>query len=131
MNKKFHILHLDDTLDFTKKMEAYFTAKMADIFYEIVFTTDDADKKLHNKLPDLFIVDLMLHDEHDATPGVEYIKKIKPEYPDLKIMVLSDRTEFKDELDNYIEFYEDKAFRPSDLQNKISQFIENINNKTL
>jgi DNA-binding NarL/FixJ family response regulator len=56
--------------------------------FDILFVENNAKKallKLHNSLPDLIITDISMPDMN----GIEFIKLVKKDFPEVKILVLS------------------------------------------
>jgi len=129
MKKKYNILHLDDNPDFIRLIKQLF--ENVNINYEYTYRDDEAYNFLKRKIPDIMIVDLIRNgDCCDYLPGINFIKKINSEYPNLKIVVLTstpyDMLEKK--LDKYIVEYIEKSFQPTKLKNKIIEILE-PNNK--
>ena len=120
-NKK--VLHLDDNPIFNDLIKLLFDD--IGVEYKSVLNTDDAWKELKKSLPDLLIADLMLEDDWNERPGVEFIKDAHKRYPELKIMVLSARSDksLRDELKNYVVYYETKSFRPSTFKENIVKIL--------
>jgi len=121
--KKKYILHLDDSIDFINSIKHIF--EEIDVRYRYKYKASDIKELLRKELPDLFIADLMLENEHNADPGVNLVKFLHKKYPDLKIMILSARCDksIQDELEPYIVYYETKSYRPSVFQNKIIELL--------
>ena len=122
-NKK--VLHLDDNPIFNDLINLLFDD--IGVEYKFVLNTDDAWKELKKFLPDLLIADLMLEDDWNERPGVEFIKEAHGKYSELKIMVLSARSDksLRDELKDYVVHYETKSFRPSIFKENIVKFLSN------
>ena len=126
MKDRFNILHLDDNSQFTYVMETILKElKKYNVYYESATDAKEAVDKLKANKFHLYIGDLMLEDDHDADPGVNLIKSINKEYPELKIMVLSARTDrsLKEELAPYIVEYVTKDFRPSTFPKKVLNIL--------
>ena len=122
-NKK--VLHLDDNPIFNNLIKLLFDD--IGVEYKSVLQKEEAWKELEKSLPDLLIADLMLEDDWNERPGVEFIKNARKEYPELKIMVLSARSDkfLRDELKDYVVHYETKSFRPSIFKKNIVKILSN------
>lgn len=122
-NKK--VLHLDDNPIFNDLIKLLFDD--IGVEYKFVLKKEEAWKELKKSLPDLLIADLMLEDDWNERPGVEFIKNARKEYPELKIMVLSARSDkfLRDELKDYVVHYETKSFRPSIFKKNIVKILSN------
>jgi DNA-binding NarL/FixJ family response regulator len=122
MKDRFNILHLDDNSQFTYVIGTILEElKEHNVYYESVHNRKEAIDKLKASKFHLYIGDLMLEDDHNADPGVNLIKDINKEYPELKIMVLSSRTDnsLRNKLKPYIAEYVTKDFRPSTFPDKV------------
>lgn len=122
-NKK--VLHLDDNPIFNDLIKLLFDD--ISVEYKSVLKKEKAWKELKKSLPDLLIADLMLEDDWNEQPGVEFIKDAHKKYPELKIMVLSARSDksLRDELKDYVVHYETKSFRPSIFKENILKILSN------
>jgi len=126
-HKKYTIIHLDDNPDITDRMDL-FLDDSNEIKYEYIHNIEDAFKRLSQGLPHLMLVDLMLEDDINADPGINFIKQAKKEYPKLNIMVLSNRGDMsiRNELKEYVIDYEEKIFRPSVYMEKILTILNQL-----
>jgi len=126
-NKNYHIIHLEDNPDVAERMSVLFENE-EDVLYEHVSTVEDAFAVLDKKIPHLLLVDLMLLDDDDATPGVEFIKKAYDRYPGIIMMVLSNRGDqsLREELEPYIIAYEVKIFKPSIYKEKLLKLLKKM-----
>jgi CheY-like chemotaxis protein len=124
ITKQYCIIHLEDDPDITDRMVVLFE-KEENITYEPVFDAQEAFERLEQGLPDLMLVDLMLEDDKNVQPGIEFIKKAKKLYPALKMIVLSNRGEqrYRNELKEYVEDFELKIFKPSVYKQKIIDLL--------
>jgi hypothetical protein len=68
----------------------------------------------------------MLYNDHDPTPGIQYIKNAYKQYPGIRMIVYTGykETGLKKELDPYIVHYEQKASDPYVFVNKIQSILE-------
>ena len=122
---KYNILHMDDSalfLEFTKMI----FLDNAELSYNPVSTEDEVEDYFKHHKPDLFISDLMLHDDSDANPGVELIEKIYKKYSPVKIMVLSAREDasLKGKLKDKVAYYATKALRDRRLKSIILNLLQ-------
>ena len=113
MTKKYTILHMDNNpvvLNLTKAL----IADRNCITFESTSNENETDTFLQKRLPDILIVDLMLDNDYDPTPGINYIKKAYKQYPGLKMVVYTGNTdtEIKRELLSYTAHYELKSSDP-------------------
>jgi len=125
MNKKYNILHLDDNPVFINITRVLI--ENVNINYEYAYYADDTYNALEKKLPDLLIVDLMLENDYDPTPGMNFIKKINNIYPKLRIMVVTGNPDetLENKLKKYIIAYEQKGFDPPVFKDKVMNLLEN------
>jgi len=125
MTKKYHIIHLEDSIDVAQRIAILFENE-DDVLYEHVATPQEAFEILNQTIPDLLIVDLMLIDDDDASPGIIFIKQVYKKFPGIKMMVLSNRGDqkFRDDLKPYIIDYQAKIFRPSVYKKRILELLE-------
>jgi len=125
MKKKYTILHLDDNPIIMQMIQPLFENN-PDISYASTFNIKQTDEWLKKRRPEIFIVDLMLYNDHDPTPGIQYIKKAYKQYPGIRMIVYTGykETGLKKELDPYIVHYEQKASDPYAFVNKIQAFLE-------
>jgi len=123
--KKYNILHLDDNPIFIDLIKVILENTY--INYEFVHYDDEAYNFLKKKIPDLMIVDLIRNgDCCDYEPGINFIKKINSEFPNLKIMVVTgspDET-LQNKLEKYIIAYEHKNFVPLEFRKKVMNILE-------
>ncbi|KPA13391.1 Signal transduction response regulator, receiver region domain protein [Candidatus Magnetomorum sp. HK-1] len=128
-HKKYHIIHLEDNPDVSEIMSVLFENE--DVLYEHVSSTEEAFDVLDKKIPHLVLVDLMLIDDDDAIPGVEFIKQAYNKYTGIKMMVLSNRGDqsLKEELAPYIIGYEVKIFRPSIYKKQLLELLQKMEEK--
>jgi DNA-binding NarL/FixJ family response regulator len=123
--KKYTILHLEDNQLFIDEIR-FLLGNDQEIDYIGVKNVKDAWKKLTPPLPDLLIVDLMLENDFDPQPGINFIKDVREKVLEkLKIMVLTANTDKHpmSELDKLVDWYETKSFRPSMLKKKIMDIL--------
>ena len=120
MSKTYRIVHLDDNPVFIELTKMLIDEiKEINIDYKGVYRKQDAYNLIKSDIPDLFISDLMLEDEHDAETGAQVVKTVSEKYPDLKIMALSARSDasLKERFEKYTKKYtiryETKDFQPS------------------
>jgi CheY-like chemotaxis protein len=116
MSKTYRIVHLDDNPVFIELTKMLIDEiKEINIDYKGVYRKQDAYNLIKSDIPDLFISDLMLEDEHDAETGAQVVKTVSEKYPYLKIMALSARSDasLKERLEKYTIRYETKDFQPS------------------
>jgi len=125
-SEKYYIIHLEDNPDITERMAILFE-KEEKISYEPVFSATEAFESLEKALPDLMLVDLMIEDDKNAVSGIDFIKKAKKLYPELKMIVLTNRGEqkYRYELKDFVEDFEVKIFKPSVYKQKILDFLYN------
>jgi len=126
MAKNYRIIHLDDNPLFIDLMEVPISEiDGINIKYKGVLTDKEAYDLLGSGLPDLFISDLMLKDDHDAESGIKVIEKLHNQYPSLKIMVLSARSDasLRDRLRECVVAYQIKEFDPSLLADDIKRIL--------
>jgi len=128
-HKKYHIVHLEYNPDVSEIISVLFENE--DVLYEHVSSTEEAFDVLDKKIPHLVLVDLMLIDDDDATPGVEFIKQAYEKYPGIKMMVLSNRGDqrLKETLAPYIIGYEVKIFRPSIYKKQLLELLQTMEEK--
>jgi len=126
MAKNYRIIHLDDNPLFIDLIEMLIDEiDGINIKYKGVLTDKEAYDFVESGLPDLFISDLMLEDDHDAESGIKVIETLHNQYPSLKIMVLSARsdTSLRDRLREYVVAYVTKEFDPSLLPDDIKRIL--------
>jgi CheY-like chemotaxis protein len=127
MNKQYKILHVDDSPMFTSFLKELLSRRDGMINYKDVRSAEDALSELKENRPDLLIVDLMLSNDDDPRPGVEFIKLIKNQncYKDLKIMVLTANLEKgpEKELQGLVSEYRHKNFTPSVFRQEIIDIL--------
>ena len=130
MTKAYNIVHLEDNPDVAERIAILFDNEN-NVLYQHVSTEQEAFEVLDTNIPDLLIVDLMLIDDDDASPGVSFIKQAYEKYPGIKMMVLSNRGDqkFRDDLKPYIIDYEVKIFRPSIYKNKIIKLLKQMDDQ--
>ncbi|KPA14699.1 chemotaxis protein CheY [Candidatus Magnetomorum sp. HK-1] len=133
MRNIFKIIHLDDNPVFFKVLERNLRRiKDIDILYRATTRKDKLEQMITDSLPDLpdlFISDLMLKDDHDATQGINFVKKINSQYPSLKIMVLSARSDqtIKEDLKPHITKYQTKSYLPRQFTKDIIALLKGEN----
>jgi DNA-binding NarL/FixJ family response regulator len=125
MKKKYLILHLDDNPIIMQMIQPLFENN-PDISYASTFNIKQTDECLKKRRPEIFIIDLMLYNDYDPTPGIQYIKKAYKQYPGIRMIVYTGykETGLKKELDPYIVHYEQKASDPYVFVNKIQSILE-------
>jgi len=129
--REYKILHLEDSMIFIEVFEKFIKNKKyinnnLNIKYDVVYTMENAYEWLKSERPDLLIVDLMLLNDYDPTPGEEFIKDISGKFPNLKMMAL---TGYHDDgprkrIGKYVVHYQKKAFRPSMFGKQIMQILK-------
>jgi CheY-like chemotaxis protein len=124
--KKYTILHLDDNQVFIDEIRFLLNAEKEKIDYVGVKNVKEAWEKLSKHLPDLIIVDLMLENDFDPQPGIDFIKEAREKLPkELKIVVLTANTDKnpRSELEGLVDWHETKSFTPSQLKEKIKEIL--------
>jgi CheY-like chemotaxis protein len=124
--KKYTILHLDDNQVFIDEMRLLLNVETEEIDYIGVKSVNDAWEELTRHLPDLLIVDLMLENDYDPQPGIDFIREVRDKLsPDLKIVVLTANTDKnpRTELEGLVDWHETKSFTPSQLREKIKEIL--------
>jgi DNA-binding NarL/FixJ family response regulator len=125
MSQKYTVLHLDDNPVFINITKALFEKK-EDIAYESAFTTNEAYGFIESKQPDLIFVDLMLEGFGDPEPGVNFIEKVKKNYPQLRMLVFSGYPEpdaIKERLADNIIHYEEKGCDPKNFVTNVARLL--------
>lgn len=121
--KNYTILHLEDNQVFIDEIR-FLLGEEND--YIGVKNVTEAWEKLIRHLPDLLIVDLMLENDYDPQPGIDFIKKVRDKLPkELKILVLTANTDKypRLELEGLVDWYETKSFTPSKLRERIKEIL--------
>lgn len=91
--QQYKIYLLDDSKVFAKGMEVMLKNNLTDEYQiSIFFDTNFMLKEIRNNSADLLIMDYNL-DEDSSIAGVDLITKIKKEFPDIYIIVLTGRNE--------------------------------------
>jgi response regulator of citrate/malate metabolism len=128
MRKAYKIIHLDDNPVFFKVMERNLRRiKEIEIIYKAAPRIEKIKQMINiNDLPDLFISDLMLENDYDASQGINFVKKMNKDYPSLNIMVLSARSDLsiQEELKPYIIKYQTKTFLPRQFRKDLVDFLK-------
>jgi len=121
---EYSILHLDDNPMFLEQM-AVLMKFNSSIYYRPVQDPADAKIELEKEMPDLLIVDLMLENDWDALNGADFAEDTHNLYPDLKIMILSARSDedIRRRLKKSIVHYATKDFRPSSFKKKLLEIL--------
>jgi DNA-binding NarL/FixJ family response regulator len=133
MRNIYKILHLDDNPVFFKVLERNLRhIKDIEILYKATTRKEKIEQMIIDSLPDLpdlFISDLMLKDDHDANQGINFVKKMNQQYPSLKIMVLSARSDprIKDDLYPHITKYQTKSYLPRQFTKDIIAILKGEN----
>jgi DNA-binding NarL/FixJ family response regulator len=124
MTKNYSILHLDDNPIIANMVKPSFDT-IPTISYSSTYNIKQTEERLQEKLPEILIVDLMLDNDYDPTPGIQYIKKAHQQYPGLRMIVYTGykETGLKKELAPYIVHYEQKGGNPVALVNKIQSLL--------
>ena len=125
-SNQYYVLHLDDNDDFPYILRKFFEKE--NIIYQHVKTVQIAFDCLEERLPHLLLVDLMLEDDMNPEPGINFIKDAYQKYPGLKMMVLSnlDRSNIREELEDYIIGYELKIHKSSVLVSRVIKRLKEM-----
>jgi len=128
MRKAYKIIHLDDNPVFFKVMERNLRRiKEIEIIYKAAPSIEKIEQMMNvNDLPDLFISDLMLENDYDASQGMNFVKKMYTNYPSLNIMVLSARSDLsiQEELKPFIIKYQTKTFLPRQFRQDLVRLLK-------
>ena len=128
MRKVYKIIHLDDNPVFFKVMERNLRRiKEIEILYKAASRIEKIKQMMNiNDLPDLFITDLMLENDYDASQGINFVKKLHKDFPLLKIMVLSARSDHRIqvELKPFIIKYQTKTFLPRQFRQDLVRLLK-------
>ena len=131
--KKYTILHIENSQNYLNVMKRLFNHdKDFDYQPRHVISGEDAWKKVEtmSSLPDLLIVDIMLDNDNDPRPGVDFIRRIKTHerFKDLMIIALTATTKSSPrkilEGEGLVARYYTKTFRPTKWKEEIRVILK-------
>lgn len=124
---KPYILLVDDDISITnlisKKLDSSFNFFIAE-------TISESKYILKHKHIDAICLDLMLPDGY----GLQYCRKIKTQYSNIKIIILTKRIYLKDRLESFkygADDYLSKPFFPEELEARINKILNRNNNENI
>ena len=125
MTTNFKVLHLDDNPVFLNMTKSLFE-NQKDINYEGVFSTKEAFSSIENRIPDLVLVDLMLEDQENPEPGVQFIEQVSKRYPKTCMFVLTSYKEnnIKEKISKYVREYFQKGCDPQFFISTVIRYLK-------
>ena len=138
--RKINIMHIENSRPYLDVMERFFKRdEIFDYKYSHVTSCEKALDVMEelSSLPDILIVDLMLENDNDPKPGVEFINRLRAneKFKNLIVIVLTATTKAspKNELEEagLVEGYYNKTFRPSKWKNEIKNIFEKVKGGSL
>lgn len=119
--KKWKLLLVDDEEEFASTLAERLTLRGVDV--RAVFRGEDALPSIREEIPDLVLLDVLM----PGLGGIELLRRLRSEYPDLRVILLTGQGISDDELRTGALHHADFLMKPvniDELMRRIAQLLD-------